>query len=204
MGVSPPPAVVEVLREFSRKRTTGSDRVEREGRGRRAARYGLPSPPVPQHGDTLGGERPRARLMALRGCHGYRGTPMEATPPPRPAKAHLFWKNIIRTRARGPHQGRFTRLLPVLASPVALDRTSPPPASPRVVSRRGSARERGKQHGLPVRKAAREVGNHEDPPSSVSFPRLFAERGSIRFYYLASGERLTYDFSPRSRAYSTP
>lgn len=82
-----PPAVV--LQEFSRNGRRVRI-VEREGRGRRRARYGLLSSRLPlPSGDTLsaGGEKPRARLMALRGCHGYGEPPWKQPPPPPPHPA---------------------------------------------------------------------------------------------------------------------
>lgn len=101
---SPPPW----FSKNSRGTDDGEERVrivEREGRGRRRALWpSLVSRSRPEIPSAPGGEKPRARLMALRGCHGYREPHgSDATAAPRPAESPFIlekhYKNARAARA---------------------------------------------------------------------------------------------------------
>lgn len=167
------------------ERTTSSDSRTR-GERSTSARYGLPSPPAPhpEIPSAPGGEKPRARLMALRGCHGYRephGSNATAAPSESPFILEKHYKN-----AHGPHQGRYSTSLSLhprcTGSHPRLPRRFPKRLGEKATLLR--ARNNADCRWTMVRKAAREVRNHEHPPPRRLLSRDF--RRGDRFAFIIS------------------
>lgn len=183
MGFSSFPLLLphRVLPELEERTKRGRVRIveqTREGNGSVTAFSRLLL--LPEIPSVPGREAP-CPLNGVTGLLWLRGTPWNRRHRRAQRKAHLFWKNIIRTRARHePHQGRCS---PALASLSVHLRAHPLLRTARVhnwsagvffeemTARCGKVTLREVRIAgrvRPMRKAAREVRNHEFPPRMES------------------------------------
>lgn len=182
------------LPELEERTRRGTSSDSRTGEGETAAlRPSLVLLLLSEIPSASGRETP-CPLNGVTGLPWLRGTPWNRRHRRAQRKAHLFWKNIIRTRARHePHQGRCS---PALASLLVHGLTLCCARWECNWSSRAFFEEMTGRYRLP---GAWERWEKQHVKSEITSLRLALESllatfvgGIDSVYYLASGERLTY------------